>query len=264
MLRAALRHLDAWARGGSPPPTAPRAGGRRTTAFVLDDNGNARGGVRTPARRRAGRGAVRATLTRARRSICQLFGSTLAAGPAARLEELYADRDGLPGGVRPRDGRRDRAPGSCCAEDRDAVLAEARPDLVTVDPSKLSDGSALTRSGSVDDGADVAGDQVADVAAVVPVDLAAPALVQPLGGLDRGHPVVERRDTSRRSGSACGSSASGSTTAPQAATGSSREQRGELAAAATGPLDVVGDRGVRVEHRHHRDDRVDRGRRGRR
>ena len=47
VLRAALRHLDGWARGGDPPPAAPRL---ETTGdgFVHDDNGNVRGGVRTP------------------------------------------------------------------------------------------------------------------------------------------------------------------------------------------------------------------------
>ena len=48
VVRAALRHLEAWARGGDPAPAADRLE-VVDGAFVLDDVGNARGGVRTPA-----------------------------------------------------------------------------------------------------------------------------------------------------------------------------------------------------------------------
>ena len=47
VVRAALRHLEAWARGGDPAPAADRLEVVDGT-FVLDDDGNARGGVRTP------------------------------------------------------------------------------------------------------------------------------------------------------------------------------------------------------------------------
>ena len=50
VLNAALAHLEAWVREGSPPPSADRleiAGGE-SPALVLDELGNVRGGVRTP------------------------------------------------------------------------------------------------------------------------------------------------------------------------------------------------------------------------
>ena len=52
VLQAALDHLDRWAAGGAPPPSAPRleitdeVDG--VNAFALDDQGNVCGGVRTP------------------------------------------------------------------------------------------------------------------------------------------------------------------------------------------------------------------------
>jgi hypothetical protein len=46
---AALAGLDRWVRGAGPPPEAARLELNETgDGFVLDDNGNARGGVRTP------------------------------------------------------------------------------------------------------------------------------------------------------------------------------------------------------------------------
>ncbi len=52
VLRAALRHLDAWAQDGTAPPEAPRLEVDESAAepsFVLDELGNVTGGVRTPA-----------------------------------------------------------------------------------------------------------------------------------------------------------------------------------------------------------------------
>ena len=126
VLRAALRHLDRWARGGAPPPPAPRL---QTTdeGFVLDDNGNARGGVRTPAVEApvatlSGRPWPGASIA------CRLFGSTVAL-PDARLRELYADRDAyLAAYARAADAA--IGAGFVLAEDRDALLAEAEPGLV--------------------------------------------------------------------------------------------------------------------------------------
>jgi hypothetical protein len=50
VLQAALAHFDRWLRDGTPPPRAPRLEVRDDdpTQFVVDDNGNARGGIRTP------------------------------------------------------------------------------------------------------------------------------------------------------------------------------------------------------------------------
>lgn len=46
--RAALRHLEAWAKGGEPPPAAPPLDGDPATGIARDPHGIALGGVRTP------------------------------------------------------------------------------------------------------------------------------------------------------------------------------------------------------------------------
>jgi hypothetical protein len=49
VLKAAFAALDRWIRDGTPPPTAPRLEvGGDPAEFVLDDQGNVRGGIRTP------------------------------------------------------------------------------------------------------------------------------------------------------------------------------------------------------------------------
>ena len=50
MLQAALAHFDRWLRDGTPPPTSPRLEVRDgdDPSFVVDEHGNARGGIRTP------------------------------------------------------------------------------------------------------------------------------------------------------------------------------------------------------------------------
>jgi hypothetical protein len=51
VLRAALHHLSAWAAGGDAPPKADRLeveGSDGAEAYVRDEDGNVRGGVRTP------------------------------------------------------------------------------------------------------------------------------------------------------------------------------------------------------------------------
>jgi hypothetical protein len=126
VVKAALRHLDAWARGGAPAPAADRlevlAG-----AFRLDEVGNARGGVRTP--------AVDAPVSLLRGDtepdapvICQLFGSTMPLEPEV-LRDLYADRDAY---LAAYEAAADAAieAGFVLAEDREAILAEARPEVV--------------------------------------------------------------------------------------------------------------------------------------
>ena len=126
VLRAALRHLDAWARGGLPPPVADRLE-VDGDGFVHDDNGNVRGGVRTPrvdapVEVLSGRPWPGASIA------CRLFGSTIAL-PAERLKELYADQ----GAYLAAYGRAADAAieaGFALAEDRDELLADARPDLV--------------------------------------------------------------------------------------------------------------------------------------
>ncbi|MCW2795778.1 MAG: hypothetical protein JWM79_1275 [Nocardioides sp.] len=126
VVRAALRHLDTWARGGPAAPSAERLE-VEDGAFVLDEHGNARGGVRTP--------VVDAPVDRLRGDtlpdasvICELFGSTLPMDPA-RLAELYADPGAYLAAYEiATDGA--IAAGFVLAEDRAEVLAEARPELV--------------------------------------------------------------------------------------------------------------------------------------
>jgi Alpha/beta hydrolase domain len=126
VLRAALRHLDRWARGGEPPPTASRL---ETTAdgFAHDDLGNVVGGVRTPSvdapvEVLSGRPWPGASVA------CRLFGSTIALAPE-RLTETYGDRAGyLAAYERAADAAIDR--GFVLADDRTLVLADAQPALV--------------------------------------------------------------------------------------------------------------------------------------
>jgi hypothetical protein len=90
VLRAALAHLDRWIAHGAPPPTAPRL---ETTSiapvqYVLDANGNVRGGIRTPAvdapiAKLSGLGQTGT-------QFCSLFGTTTPFTPE-QLEALYGN-----------------------------------------------------------------------------------------------------------------------------------------------------------------------------
>ena len=125
-MRAALRHLEAWARGGDPAPAADRLE-VVDGAFVLDDVGNARGGVRTPCVD-APTSILRGDTDPDAPVICQLFGSTLPLDGSV-LRGLYADRDAYLAAYETATDAAITA-GFVLAEDRDAVLAEARPDLI--------------------------------------------------------------------------------------------------------------------------------------
>ncbi|WP_395659820.1 alpha/beta hydrolase domain-containing protein [Nocardioides sp.] len=118
VVRAALRWLEGWARGGPAAPVADRLevedGG-----LVLDEHGNARGGVRTPvvdapADVLSGYAAPGAS------PICELFGRTL---PLAR-PAFASHADYLAAYERATDAA--IAAGFVLPEDREAVLAEAR------------------------------------------------------------------------------------------------------------------------------------------
>lgn len=149
VVRCALRHLVGWAAGGSAPPSAERLdvvvapagvrgeedpapddrdGIRRRSSYALDDVGNVTGGVRTPCvdapvevlSGLCGPGASH---------VCQLFGRRLPA-PTDVLRRRYptvgdyetayatATDDAI-------------AAGFVLAEDRDEVLADAHPELIT-------------------------------------------------------------------------------------------------------------------------------------
>lgn len=122
VLRSALRCLDRWARGGEPPPPAPRLEVDEGV-FVTDEDGNTLGGVRTPAvdapvERLSGLTVPDASV------LCRLFGSTRPL-PPGRLRELYrsaadyraAYEEAVDAAI---------AKGFVLTEDRDALLAEAR------------------------------------------------------------------------------------------------------------------------------------------
>lgn len=91
VLKAALAGLDRWVRTGVAPRRAPRlevAGD--PPAFVLDENGNVKGGIRTswvdaPV-------AVLSGLGQSGGSFCGIFGTTVPFDQA-KLAELYPDHD---------------------------------------------------------------------------------------------------------------------------------------------------------------------------
>ncbi|MFB9314635.1 alpha/beta hydrolase domain-containing protein [Nocardioides plantarum] len=128
VVRAAVRALDRWVRDGVAPPSADRLEIAPDGAdFARDDHGLVRGGLRTPVVDApvevvSGRPWPGAT------AACRLFGSTTPlAAPAFATREAYlaayeAATDAMV------------AAGFACREDRDALLAEARPDLITVTP----------------------------------------------------------------------------------------------------------------------------------
>jgi hypothetical protein len=89
-LDAAIAALERWVRTGKPPRKAPRL--EMTTdpvAFVLDEHGNVRGGIRTP-----WVDAPIATLSGEGQSgggFCGIFGTTMLFDDA-KLAELYPSR----------------------------------------------------------------------------------------------------------------------------------------------------------------------------
>jgi hypothetical protein len=130
VLRAALRHLATWAAGGPPPPSADRLEVQGTgpqAAYVLDEQGNVRGGVRTPVVDApvdvlSGRAPAGASV------ICLLFGSTTPIDEA-RLSALYPDADAY---ERAYAAAADAAiaAGFVLEADRDEVIADAQPDRI--------------------------------------------------------------------------------------------------------------------------------------
>lgn len=125
VVRAALRHLVRWVRDGVAAPSAGplEVGGRE---FVLDEVGNVRGGVRTPAvdvptMVHTGLSAPDAPM------MCRLFGSSTPL-PAERLAALYPSRAGYLAAYEEATDRAVEA-GFVLPEDRAAVLGEADPSV---------------------------------------------------------------------------------------------------------------------------------------
>jgi hypothetical protein len=122
--RAALRALEAWARGGGAPPSAPplEVSG---DDFVVDEVGNVGGGVRTP--------AVEVPTARlsgfsdpAGPAVCALFGTTEVLSRETLLDR-YGSREALETAYAEAVERAVEA-GFVLAEDREALLAESGAD----------------------------------------------------------------------------------------------------------------------------------------
>jgi hypothetical protein len=123
VVRAALRHLESWARGGDAPPTADRLAIDGRT-FVLDDVGNATGGVRTPVVEApvevlSGLGAADAS------AICRLFGTSRPLS-AVDLARLYPGGDTDYFAAYERATEAAIAAGFVLAEDRSDIMSERR------------------------------------------------------------------------------------------------------------------------------------------
>ena len=125
MAKAALRHLDRWSRGEAPPPEAPLLT-IENGAFVRDADGIVTGGIRTPlvdvpvdvlSGAPAG-GSI----------ACTLFGSTTPLS-AARIAELYASAEEYQTAFTQSADASIQA-GFVLPEDRDALLAEAKPSRI--------------------------------------------------------------------------------------------------------------------------------------
>ena len=89
VLKASMAALDRWVRTGEAPPIAPRlelAGD--PPAFVLDEHGNVRGGIRTPYVDVPI--AILSGLGQTGGNFCLIFGTT-DLFDAAKLDSLYAD-----------------------------------------------------------------------------------------------------------------------------------------------------------------------------
>ncbi|MEM8500346.1 MAG: alpha/beta hydrolase domain-containing protein [Pseudomonadota bacterium] len=90
---AAMNHLSRWAAGGGAPPMGdPLATGPANSEFVLDDLGNATGGVRTPYVDAPS--AILSGLGQAGESFCGLFGTTQLFD-APTMASLYVDQAGF-------------------------------------------------------------------------------------------------------------------------------------------------------------------------
>ncbi len=127
VLRAALRHLEAWAQEGLPAPAA----GLLDVAdrvFLTDAVGNTTGGVRTPVVE-APVEVLSGLAVPDASTICRLFGSTEPLG-RDELASLY------PGGVDEYLAAYTRAADAAIAagfvleDDRTEILADARPDAL--------------------------------------------------------------------------------------------------------------------------------------
>ena len=130
VLKAALRHLDTWAKGGDAPPEAERLEideSGAAPAFVRDENGNAVGGIRNPAVDApvsvlSGEAAPGSSI------ICILFGSTVPL-PAERLAQLYPTAADYTGAYEQATDAMIDA-GFALDDDRQTLIDEADPSVI--------------------------------------------------------------------------------------------------------------------------------------
>jgi Alpha/beta hydrolase domain len=98
VLKASIAALERWVRSGVPPPSAPRLELTGSPPeYLLDENGNVRGGIRTPwvdapVAKLSGLGQTGP-------SFCALFGTTIPFDQAA-LDALYPDHESYVAAVR--------------------------------------------------------------------------------------------------------------------------------------------------------------------
>jgi hypothetical protein len=129
VLRAALRHLDAWAAGGDAPPEAARLDvdeSGAAPAFEVDDVGNVTGGIRTPAV-----DAPVDVLSGANDDssiLCILMGSTTPI-PDDVLAQRYESRDDYLAAYEQATDEMIDA-GFALDDDREQILADASPDRI--------------------------------------------------------------------------------------------------------------------------------------
>jgi hypothetical protein len=127
VVKAALRHLDTWARTGEAPPEAPRLEIDDTPEMQRDEDGIALGGIRTPqvdvpVATLSGEPGPEGSV------ICGLLGSTVPLGDE-RLAELHGSPDDY---LTAYEGAADATidAGFVLAEDRGALLAAADPSSI--------------------------------------------------------------------------------------------------------------------------------------
>ncbi|MFM8238527.1 MAG: alpha/beta hydrolase domain-containing protein [Actinomycetota bacterium] len=121
VLRAAYSALGRWVAGEGRPPASPRLATGPTGEILTDADGNARGGIRTPAV-----DAPTATIIGKGNPVsifCSLFGQEIPF-PAARLAERYADHDAYVAAVT-RSADAAVAAGFLLRPERDEIVAEA-------------------------------------------------------------------------------------------------------------------------------------------
>ena len=130
VLRAALRHLDAWALDGTPPPEAPRLDvdeAADPTGFLVDEVGNVTGGVRTPAVD-APVDVLSGASPEGSSILCLLLGTTTPLS-SDQLAQRYASSDDYLAAYEAATDEMIDA-GFALADDREQLLEDADPDRI--------------------------------------------------------------------------------------------------------------------------------------